>query len=1093
MVKKNQVKNNEDEKIKDVRVVGIGTSAGGLEALQEFFKNVPIDSDIAYVVIQHLSPDYKSLMDELLARFTKLPIYVIKSGMVIKPNTIYLIPPRKNLYISYNKLILTDVDLNKGLNLPIDTFFRSLAEERGKDAIGIVLSGTGSDGTAGIKAIKEKNGMVIVQDEKTAKFTGMPNSAIATGLVDFILPPSEMPETIIKYVQHPLIKSSKQKSDTASEQEDLLQKAIEILHDKFNVDFNAYKQNTILRRIERRVSINHFIDLSSYITFLEESDVEKDVLFRELLIGVTQFFRDKEAFHSLTEKVLIPLVKSDSKSIRIWSAGCSTGEEVYSVAISIKELFIKYNVRKEIKIFATDIDKKALEIAGNGIYPESILLDIEPTVVNRYFTKKENFYKINDEIRNMIVFAYHNILKDPPFSKIDLLICRNLFIYLKPEVQNKLLVMFYYALQPGGYLFMGISETIGDLTKAFKVIDAKNKIYEYISGFRPPILSSYNISDSKNLLVDNKYKLKHKFELKIDEFYSTLLTKFAPPSVIIDSDYKIISVINDINPFTEIQPGNYSEELFNILPKDLGLFINNILRELKKNKKEIVSRNLTGLKFNKLGNILVTGRKVDFMGNVYFILSFEYSKTDIENKKELIPQFDLSLEKDRKIFELEKELKSSRENLNAVIEELESSNEELQSSNEELVASNEELQSVNEELQSVNEELFTVNTELQQKIDELTRLNDDINNLLKNTQVAALYLDSKLLIRKVTPELSKITNILETDIGRPISHITLIEGYETFINDVEIVQESLQPIDKEIVTKSGYTYFIKIRPYRTEYGAIDGVIITFTEISAIKKLQNEILYYSDKLKEVLNIGKIAWFEYCYNDNTFNYDKSVEYLLNLKTNQLPQNVEEFNKFLNEKDFKLFKSELNKLLNQKYKSSEFDITFTVNNLEKRLHIKLKLTSGCIKNSPISLLVTIVDISELEDVKNKLIIQNETINIAIENTMVGIVVVDKDGNINFVNNFAEKEFGISKKEIINRTYDDTNWEILDLDKKPIKSENLPFAIVKKTKKIIKDYRHFIKNPIKGYVLINIDGMPLLKNNKFLGAIFVINEVLE
>lgn len=1078
---------------KETRVVGIGTSAGGLEALQEFFKSVPNDSEIAYVVIQHLSPDYKSLMDELLARFTKLPIFVIKSGMIIKPNTIYLIPPRKNLYISQNKLILMDVDLNKGLNLPIDTFFRSLAEERGKDAIGIVLSGTGSDGTAGIKAIKEKNGMVIVQDEKTAKFTGMPNSAIATGLVDFILPPSEMPETIIKYVQHPLIKSNKQKSDVIFEQDDLLDKAIIILQEKFNVDFNAYKQNTILRRIERRVSINHFIDLSSYLTFLEESDVEKEILFRELLIGVTQFFRDKEAFASLTEKVLTPLIKSDSKAIRIWSAGCSTGEEVYSIAILLKELMIKYNIKKEIKIFATDIDKKALEIAGNGIFPESILLDIDSSVVNRYFSKKENFYKINDEIRNMIVFAYHNILKDPPFSKIDLLICRNLFIYLKPEVQNKLLIMFYYALQPGGYLFMGISETIGELTKAFRVLDSKNKIFEYISGFRPPILSGYSLTDNKNILGDNKLKYKHKFELKIDEFYSTLLTKFAPPSIIIDSEYKIISVINDINPFTEIQPGHYSEELFNILPKDLGLFINNILRELKKNKKEMVSRNLTGLKSNKFDNILVTGRKVEFSGNVYYILSFQFTKVHTEDVNELIPQFDLSLEKDRKIFELEKELKSSRENLNAVIEELESSNEELQSSNEELVASNEELQSVNEELQSVNEELFTVNTELQQKIDELTRLNDDINNLLKNTQVAALYLDSKLLIRKVTPELSKITNILETDIGRPISHITLIEGYNSFIQDIEVVQDTLQSIDKEIVTKNGQTYFIKIRPYRTEYGAIDGVIVTFAEISNIKKLQNEILYYSDKLKEALNVGKIAWCEYCIKDNTFNYDKSVENLLNLSANNLPKNLEEFNKYLNENDLKLFKVEFNKLINQKLKISEFDITFSNNNFEKRLHIKLKLSNGGLKNSPLSLLITIVDISELEDVKNKLLIQNETINVAIENTMAGIVVVGIDGNIIFANSYAEKEFGISKKEIKNRTYDDDRWEILDLEKKPIKPENLPFAIVKRTKKILKDYRHYIKNPTKGDILINIDGIPILKKKKFLGAIFVVNEVIE
>ncbi len=1086
----------EQENLDNTRVIGIGTSAGGLEALQDFFKNVPLNSDLAFVVIQHLSPDYKSLMDELLARYTTLPIFVIKSGMVIKTNTIYLIPPRKNLYIVGNKLILREVDANKGLNLPIDTFFRSLAEEKGKDAIGIVLSGTGTDGTAGIKAIKEKNGMVMAQDERSAKFSGMPNSAIATGLVDFILHPNEMAEQIIRFIQHPLIKSNKQKSEVITDDAELLLKAIVILKEKFGIDFFSYKENTLLRRLERRVSINHFMNLTAYVNYLEESDNEKEILFRELLIGVTQFFRDKEAFISLNEKVLTKLVNSNSKTIRIWSAGCSTGEEVYSIAISLRELCINLNIQKEIKIFATDIDKRALEIAGNGIYPESILLDIEPHLVARYFVKKDNFYKVNDEIRNLIVFASHNILKDPPFSKIDLLICRNLFIYLKPEVQNRLLVMFYYSLQPGGFLFMGISESIGELTKAFKAIDTKNKIFEYMAGFKPPILAGYSLGETKYNYQDTGLLLKRKskFEINNEELFEVLLNQFAPPTIIIDSDNHIVTIINDINPFAEIQKGNYNGELFSILPKDVALFINNMLRELKKNKKNLVQRNLTGLKSNNKDGILVTGRKIEYHGNNYFALSFQFIRSNEKTEEVVLPEYDLSLEKDQRIFELEKELKSSRENLNAVIEELESSNEELQSSNEELVASNEELQSVNEELQSVNEELYTVNTELQQKIDELTRLNDDINNLLKNTQVAALYLDSRLLIRKTTPELSKITNIIESDIGRPISHITLIEGYDDFLKDIEVVRETLKPVDREVKIKNKETFLLRLRPYRTEYGAIDGVIITFTDVSAIKKLEGEILNYSDKLKEVLLVGKVSWLEYCYNKDEIKFDKSISNILDYNLNELPKKMDDLRLITSQADFKKIKIEINKFVNDKSYKTELDIRLKRKD-DKHInaHLKGKVFGNCISEEADKLLITISDTTELVKVTDSLKLNKEILNIAVENSLSAITVVDENGKLVFANKAAEKIFGINVRRINERVYDDLDWKILDLEKKPIQPEKLPYSIVKNTKKVLNNYRHYILNPKKGYVLLNIDGTPILSKEKFIGAIFVVNEVTE
>jgi len=643
--------NEENEKSTKIRVVGIGTSAGGLEALQEFFKAVNPKSGLAYVVIQHLSPDYKSLMDELLARYTTMPIKVIENGVKLQIDTVYLIPPRKNLSIKDDKLFLHEVDSNKGLNLPIDIFFRSLADEKGKDAICIILSGTGSDGTAGVKAIKEKNGMIMAQDETSAKFAGMPISAVSTGFVDYVLRPDEMPEQIISYIQHPLINKSLKKQDIVDDDLDALTKAILIIKEKFNVDFGSYRENTLLRRLERRVSINKFNNLDLYVNYLDSSENEKDILFRELLIGVTQFFRDKDAFNSLNENVIHRIVTSGKKSIRIWSAGCSTGEEVYSIAIAFKEQCTKLNIDLDIKIFATDIDRRALDIASTGIYPESILLDVDPQLVAKYFKKKDNFYKINEEVRNLIVFASHNLLKDPPFSKLDLLICRNLFIYIKPEIQNRLLVMFYYSLQPGGYLFMGISESLGEMNKAFKVVDAKNKIFEFIPGYKPPILSNVSLHENKILGINTELYLKRKDknQVKTEEFFGYLLNEFAPPSIIVDNNNQIISIINDINPFSEIQNGVYSNELFSILPKDIALFINNILRELKKEGKFIVSRNLTGIEKRGHQSVNVTGRKIVMPVNTYYMFSFEYIETVMTKKKGKKEQVDISTEKEERI------------------------------------------------------------------------------------------------------------------------------------------------------------------------------------------------------------------------------------------------------------------------------------------------------------------------------------------------------------------------------------------------------------------------------------------------------------
>ncbi len=840
-------------------VIGIGASAGGLEAIQDFFKAMPTNTNLAFVVIQHLSPDYKSLMDELLARHTKIPIQIAKDGTKVEPNNIYLIPPRKNLSIFHNTLVLEDHSLKKGLNLPIDIFFRSLAADKGKLAIGVILSGTGSDGTLGTRAIKEAGGMIMVQDEISAKFDGMPRSSIATGLVDYILTPSKMPDALLNYVQHPFIRKTRSSENILEKDYDVLTKITMILRDFSGIDFSYYKENTIIRRLERRVSINRFNTLEEYLLFLSESDKEKDTLFREMLIGVTRFFRDTDAFNSFSKNVLSKLNFNANTGIRIWSVGCSTGEEVYSMAMIFLEYMEKHKIDCDLKIFATDIDRHSLDIASQGLYPESIVSDVSPDFLAKYFIKKDNGYHINESVRKVVVFATHNLLKDPPFSKLDVLICRNLFIYFKPEIQQRILSMFYYALKSQAYLFMGSSESIGEMSQAFQSVDAKWKIYQSRDGYKPPLMKDMPLPRTQIYEADNNTVMRTQLHIgpKVDRLLSSALTKYLPPSVIIDENDNIIHVINDINSFIQFKPGKFSQNLLTIIKDELSLFANNLLRKLKKDKKDIVFENITGLKEFKNKKITIEGRAITIDKATYFIVSF--ISEEIKKSKAIATKTTLNVEMEvsSRIVELEKELQSSKENLQATVEELETSNEELQSSNEELIASNEELQSTNEELQSVNEELFTVNTEYQSKIEELTRLTNDLNNLLRNTEVGALYLDRCLCIRKITPIVTKITNIMESDIGRPISHIAVMSNYPELLNDVESVIDSLKSIEKEISNTDGTSWLARVRPYRTEYNSVDGIMITFIDITKIKAAEYKLQQHKEYLQLILDNSPIA--------------------------------------------------------------------------------------------------------------------------------------------------------------------------------------------------------------------------------------------
>lgn len=883
-------------------IVGIGASAGGLEALQEFFKAVPLRTGIAFVVIQHLSPDYKSLMDELLARYTKLTIKKAEDGMLVEPDTVYLIPPRNNLSVFHGKLLLEDQGKRSGIILPIDIFFRSLAKDMGKKAIGVILSGTGSDGTLGTRAIKEAGGMVMVQDERTAKFDGMPRSSISTGLVDYILPPGNMPEALVNYLKHPFIDCTDSKNSSLTGDEDNLTKVMMILRDYCGIDFSYYKENTILRRIERRLSINRFERLEDYLILLSDSDKEKDILYRELLIGVTRFFRDEQAFEVIKNSVLPRIVKTGQKQLRIWSVACSTGEEVYSLAMILKDYLDEKSLNVEVKIFATDIDKKSLEIAGQAFYPENIVSDVNETMLAKYFIKRENGFQVSETLRKMVIFATHNVLNDPPFSKMDMIVCRNLFIYFKPDSQSRVLNIFQMALKPEGFLFMGSSESLGVYTDTFNVVSAKHKIYTKKQG---------SAAGNKNILPTGfTIQRKNEFDSfkdlannqkKKDAISDLVIEAILPPSVVVDEKLNIEQVINDINPFVQLRSGKFSNNLNSFISKELSVIITSILRRLK-NKQEKVT--YEGVKLEKDGNnfeVNIQGSLLQQNDEKNLMLISFIERKPIPVKSEIKEVVKLEDQYKDQLTELQNELQFTKESLQATVEELETSNEELQASNEELIASNEELQSTNEELQSVNEELYTVNSEYQNKIEELTQLNSDVNNLLKNTGIAALYLDRKLCIRKFTPEFARVSKIIEADIGRPIAQLATAFVHTNFMYDIQKVQETLQPIEKEVFADDDVPYLLRVAPYRTDYQAVDGILVTMVNITMIQKEREDLRIANKRLQQALELGNMAWWEWDLTTNQVEMHEKKATMLGYTLDEFPKDVYEICKLIHPEDY------------------------------------------------------------------------------------------------------------------------------------------------------------------------------------------------
>jgi two-component system, chemotaxis family, CheB/CheR fusion protein len=846
-------------------IVGIGASAGGVSAFEAFFSAMPADNPpgMAFVLVQHLARDHKSILSELIRRYTRMQVFDVGDGMAVKPNCAYIIPPNRDMALMNGALQLLEPTLARGVRLPIDFFFRSLAQDQHDRAICIVLSGTGSDGALGVRAVKGEGGMVMAQTPESTEFDGMPRSAIATGMVDFVLTPNQMPAKLLDYASHTLAHTFLPAAQQAPPPGDGLEKIFLLLRSRTGHDFSQYKRNTILRRVARRMAVHQIDRLEDYLRYLQLTRSEVDALFRDLLIGVTNFFRDTEIFEEIRKQVIPQLLagKTAGSVIRVWVPGCSTGEEAYSIAILFRERMEEMKENFKVQVFATDIDSAAIDHARAGIYPSSIIADVSAERLAHFFDQDNpdgSAYRIRRTVRDMLIFSEHDLIKDPPFSKLDLISCRNLLIYMGPELQKRLMPLFHYALNPGGMLVLGSSESVGEFANLFSPVDRSAKIFRRKAGESgTPRIGTGRSSvhpPEHEIALQTSSGPRNEKNLPLHEIaMRTVLAHYSPVGALVNDRGDILYLLGRTGRYLEPTPGEASLNIFRMAREGLR---GDLTIALHRAFSLGISAHHTGLRVKSddtftnvdLTVLPVPGDTEDARSRNLFLVILEEKlvvdpRTPTEAAVEGVATLGPDL--DTYILRLKQELRGKDEYLQTTIEELETSNEELRSAHEEMQSVNEEMQSTNEELetskeelQSANEELATVNVELQTKVADLSRSNNDMVNLLSGTGIATLFVDHLLRILRFNSPISALINLIETDVGRPVDQIrSSLVGYDHLGADVKGVLENLVPKELEVQTHLGDWYLLRIRPYRTLENVIDGAVITFTDISILKKAQ----------------------------------------------------------------------------------------------------------------------------------------------------------------------------------------------------------------------------------------------------------------
>lgn len=824
-------------------VVGIGASAGGLEALERFFHAVPPNTGMAFVVIQHLSPDFKSVMDELLARFTHMPIVAVNEPVAPQPDVIYLLSPKKEVVMRNGMLYAQAKPPGERLSMPINTFFRSLAHDVGERAVAIVLSGTGTDGSQGLCEVHDAGGLVLAQSAQSAKFDGMPRSAVATDRVDAVMTPEEMPAALLQHAKHPGLNSISTPNVVAAAAGPAgMPMVIDRLRELYGLDFNYYKPATITRRIERRVAMGHATTIEEYCARVLASPEELDALYRDLLIGVTRFFRDPEAFALLEEKVVPKILERvpPDDEVRIWVAGCATGEEAYSLAILFLEAMTARGRAPNFKIFASDVHRKSLQIAAEGFYSEDSAANLSDGRLNTFFEKEVGGFRVTPQLRKHILFSQHNVIRDPPYTRIDLVSCRNLFIYLQPVAQVKALASFHFALKRYGYLFLGPSEGVAELQNEFEAVDRQWKIYFKTRDVRLPVDFRMDLVSPPGQQVG---RAATPGELRMSRIYATLLSRFVPSGVLVDSRRDVVHVFGDAERYLRIGSGRMSTDLLAITRGSLRSALASLFHSALKRSERVAFRRVATEEEGN-GSLLDMAAEPIFdtvSNSQYVLFTFIPHTQKAEPAADPVPDSSYAFEAEARtrIKQLEEELLQAQESLKATVEQLETSNEELQASNEELLAANEELQSTNEELHSVNEELYSVNAEHEQRIKDLNRVSGDLKNLIQATEIGTVFLDSRLKVRFFTPSVNRVFNLMPQDIDRDIRHITTrIQGAEIF-DDIAKVASSGVVVEKRVSTIDGSTYLQRAVPYFDVNRNPDGLVLTFVDITSLSRAEEQ--------------------------------------------------------------------------------------------------------------------------------------------------------------------------------------------------------------------------------------------------------------
>jgi len=850
----------------DTTIVAIGASAGGIEAVTDLLNYLPANTGMAFVLVQHLDPKHHSILTELLARKTAMSVEEVSDGLPVKGNHVYVIPPNASMSISEDVLHLGPREESRGMHMPVDNFMRSLAEQKGNRAIGVILSGSGSDGTLGMAEIQAHGGVTFAQDESTAKYYGMPRSVVVSGCVDYVLPPKGIAREVTRIARHPYVaqRSLPGAADGLAVAGVGLEAIFQLLRKATGVDFTHYRQTTIMRRIQRRMVVHKIDKIKEYAKFVQKNSAEVKALYQDMLINVTSFFRGPRVFEALKSTVF-PVIQKNlrERGMRVWTPGCASGEETYSVAIALLEFLGDRASQVPIQFFGTDVSETSVVRARSGMYPENIQTDVSPERLQRFFTKAEGSYRVSKIIRDMCIFAQHNVLNDPPFSRMDLICCRNLLIYLEPVLQSKVISLFHYALRPGGYLVLGSSEGLGGTTGLFTVEDRVHKILSRKTGaareamtfsFRSHVeREEYGAAQAPVRQMEANWNYAEAQK----EFDRRLLTQYAPATVFVNEEMEIVHTRGNVNRYLKLASGRASLSLLKMAREGLLYELRNAIGKAKKENAVVGKRNLQFKDGNGNGNEegapeTETRRLVNFdvipvtLGNAeerYFMIVFQEAQVEQPSKgtaRRARPGREMEEALQRKA-KLEQELAATKEYLQSVIETQEATNEELQSANEEILSSNEELQSTNEEmetakeeLQSANEELTTVNDELRSRDAEITQVNNDLINLLASIDIAVIMIGSDLTIRRFTPKAQKFLGLIPGDVGRPLANINPSIEIADLQSMVLNVMADFHTLERELTDRKGIHYQFKILPYRTMDNKIDGAVITIVDIAPDK-------------------------------------------------------------------------------------------------------------------------------------------------------------------------------------------------------------------------------------------------------------------